>query len=261
MSPLAISLVAFACIFGGMLLGMLLRPLLPADHLGDESKDVVKLGIGMIATMSALVLALLIASAKGNFDTMSNELNRVGGRLILLDRVMAEYGPETREARDLLRRAIASAIERIWPEEKIGPAPAQARAGRVDFEVIQNQLQKLSPQNDTQRWLKSRALQVSGEIAEVRWLLITQKGQSSIPMPFLVMLVSWLTIIFASFSLFSPRNPTVIIVLLICAFSAAGALFLIMELDTPYGGLIKVSSAPLRHALTLLGGVATGKPQ
>lgn len=221
--------------------------------MSDESKDVVKLGTGMIAMMAALVLGLLIASAKGNFDTMSSELRQIGSRVILLDRVMAHYGSETAEARELLRRSVASSIERIWPEDKIGIASAKAHAVRVDFEVIQDQLRQLSPRNDPQRWLQSRALQISSEIAETRWLLIEQIGQSSIPMPFLAILVFWLTIIFASFGLFSPRNATVITVLLICALSVAGALFLILELDIPFGGLIKVSSAPLRDALAHLG--------
>ena len=253
MSALTISLIAFACIFGGTLLGMFLRTILPGHHVGDDSKDAVKLGTGMIATMAALVLALLIASAKGNFDTMSSDLRQASARVILLDRVMAHYGPETNEARDLLRRDIASTIKRVWPEDKIGQAVAESTEGRVNIETIQDKLRQLSPRNDAQRWLQSRALEISSEIAEGRWLLIEQLGQRSIPMPFFVMLVFWLTIIFASFGLFSPRNATVITVLLICALSAAGSLFLILELDTPYQGLIKVSSAPLRIALTHLG--------
>ncbi|MFZ0050683.1 MAG: hypothetical protein WAK96_02820 [Desulfobaccales bacterium] len=253
MSALIISLIAFACIFGGTLLGMFLRTILPGHHVGDDSKDAVKLGTGMIATMAALVLALLIASAKGNFDTMSSDLRQASARVILLDRVMAHYGPETNEARDLLRRDIASTIKRVWPEDKIGQAVTEAPQGRINFEAIQDKLRQLSPRNDAQRWLQSRALEISGEIAEGRWLLIEQLGQRSIPMPFFVILVFWLTIIFASFGLFSPRNATVITVLLICALSAAGSLFLIMELDTPYQGLIKVSSAPLRIALAHLG--------
>jgi len=252
-SALTISLIAFACIFGGTLLGMFLRTILPGHHLSDESKDVVKLGTGVIATMAALVLALLIASAKGNYDTMSSELRQVSSRVILLDRVMAHYGPETNEARDLLRRSIASTIKRVWPEDNIEQAVAESTEGRVNIETIQDKLRQLSPRNDAQRWLQSRALEISSEIAEGRWLLIEQLGQRTLPMPFFVLMVFWLTIIFASFGLFSPRNATVITVLLICALSAAGSLFLIIELDTPYQGLIKVSSVPLRNALAHLG--------
>lgn len=254
MSELTISLIAFSCIFGGTVFGMAIRTMLPEHHLSDESKEAVKLGAGMIATMAALILGLLIASAKGSFDTMNSSLRQVGSRVILLDHVLAHYGAETKEARALLRRAVASSIERVWPKEKIGaPAVTMDREGWVDVEAIQDKLRLLSPRNDAQRWLLSRALQVSGEIAEAHWLLIAQIGQRSIPMPFLVMLVAWLTIIFASFGLVSPRNSTVIAVLFVCAFSAASALFLILELDSPYEGLLKVSSTPLHNALAHLG--------
>jgi hypothetical protein len=258
MSPMSISLVAFACICGGMLLGMFLQNVLPEHHVSDESKDAVKLGIGMIATMAALVIGLLIASAKGNFDTLNSGIRQTSSRVILLDRLMAQYGPEMMEARDLLRRSVLSTIERIWPEDKVGPAVAKSRTERVDIEVIQDKLRQLSPRTDAQRMLHSRALQVSGDIAEGRWLIVAQKGQSSLPMPFFVMLVFWLTTIFAIFGLVSPRNTTVIVVLLICSLSAAGSLFLVMELDAPYGGLIKVSSVPLHNALAHLGQVAPG---
>src|SRR5512139_4229226 len=181
------------------MLGMIVRTFLPEHHLSDESTDAVKLGAGTIATMAALVLGLLIASAKGSFDTMSSEIRKVGSRVILLDRVLVHYGPETMEARDSLRRGVDSSIKRIWGDNKTGPAVAKDREAWIDIEVVQDRLLQLSPRTDAQRWLQARALQVSGEIAEARWLLIAQIGQSSIPMPFLVMLVAWLTIIFASF--------------------------------------------------------------
>jgi hypothetical protein len=260
MSELSISLVAFVCIFGGALLGLLVREFLPDHHLSDESKDAVKLGAGTIATMAALVLGLLIASAKSSFDTVNSGLRQMGSRAILLDRAMAHYGPETMEARELLRNAIVSSIERIWPEDKARPATAMDRDGWVNIETVQDKLRQLAPRNDGQRWLQSRALQVSGDIAEGRWMLIEQAVQRSIPMPFLVMLISWLAIIFASFGLVSPRNLTVIVILFVCALSAAGAFFLIMELDSPYAGLLKVSSAPLHNALAHLGGIVQEKP-
>jgi hypothetical protein len=253
-SVVAISLVAFACIFGGMLCGMFLRTLLPGHHVSEDSKGAVMLGIGMIATMAALVLGLLIASAKGNFDTMSSELRQSGARIILLDRLMAQYGPETKATRDLLHLSIASTIKRVWPEENTKKAITESGAGgQSTLETVQEQLRQLSPRNDFQRWLQSQALQVSAELAEGRWLLVEQLGERSIPMPFFVIMVFWLIIIFTSFGLFSPRNATVITVLLICALSVVGSLLLILELDTPYAGLIKVSSAPLRVALMHLG--------
>jgi hypothetical protein len=252
MSPLAISLIAFGCIFGGMLIGNFLRVILPEHHLSDESKDAVKLGIGMIATLAALVLGLLIASAKGQFDTMNRGLVETGSKIILLDRTLAHYGPETKEARDLLRLGVASAIDQLWPKERTQHTERKAFSPKAGLETIQDKLLGLSPKNETQRWLQSKALQVSGEIAEARWLLIEQREQSSLPMPFFVMLVFWLVIIFFSFGMFAPPNATVIIVLLVCSLSAAGALYMILELDRPYGGLIEISSAPIRNALIYL---------
>lgn len=253
MNSLTLSLVAFACIFGGALIGMGLRNLLPDHHLSDESKDVVKLGTGMIATLAALVLALLLTSAKGTFDATANELKLTGSRLVLLDRVMAQYGLETRETRDHLRRVVASSIHRFWPDESHEGAISTAQQSGHDFEVIQEKLRQLSPRNDSQRWLQTRALQLSAEIAEARWLIQEQVGQSSIPAPFLGVLICWLAVIFASFGLYSPRNGTVIFVMFVCAISVAAALFLILEMDRPYYGLIKLSGAPLHKALTIMG--------
>ncbi len=253
MSALIISLIAFGCIFGGMLLGIFLRGVLPEHHLSEESMGVVKLGTGMIATLAALVIGLLIASAKGSFDTMNNGLKQTGSKIVLLDRVMAQYGPETMEARSFLRQAISAVIERVWPKDRIQQREMKPLDPKAGIEALQEMLLQLSPRNDAQRWLQSRALQVSGEIAETRWLLFEEVGQSSLSTPFVVILVFWLVLIFFGFGLSCPPNTTVLTVLLICALSAAGSLFLIGELDQPYGGLIEISSTPLRNALTYLG--------
>jgi hypothetical protein len=253
MSSITVGLFAFICIFGGTLLGMVLRAFLPEHHLSSDSRDLVKMGTGMIATLAALVLGLLIASAKGTFDTMTNELRQTGSKIMLLDRAMAQYGLETREARDFLRRGVTSVLQRIWPEETNRIAIEKTGQSVNDIEVLQDKLHQLSPRNETQRWLQSQALQLSADIAGARALMSEQVGQSALPLPFLVMLVFWLTIIFASFGLFAPRNATVIIVLFVCALSAAASLFMIVELDQPYEGIIKLSSAPLRNVLAHLG--------
>lgn len=248
-TSVAISWIVFACVFGGALLGIALRALLPTHHLTTESRDVVRLGMGLIATMSALVLGLVIASAKSSYDAQRNELTQLSANVILLDRAMAHYGGETKEARDLLRRTVVAVLARMWPEDGSPPAPPHVFAGS---ETFFDQLQKLSPQNDAQRSIKAQALAISVDVARTRWLLIEQRG-SSIPVPFLVVLVSWLTILFVSFGLFAPRNTTVTVTLLVCALSVSGAIFLILQLDRPFEGLIQISSAPLRNALMLLG--------
>ena len=110
MNFIAIRLIVLACVFGAALIGMFLRAVLPEQHLSADSKDTVRLGIGVISTMAALVLGLLVASAKNFYDAQSSELTQMSANVILLDRVLAQYGPETKEARDLLRGAVASTL-------------------------------------------------------------------------------------------------------------------------------------------------------
>jgi hypothetical protein len=231
-------------------LGVLFRSLLPAEHLSNDTKDVVKLGIALIATMAALVLSLLISSAKGTYDTRGNQLLQVSADIILLDRVLAHYGPETKDARAVLQRSVAAAIERFWPTNRDRPETVAPRASPV--EALYDKIQELLPQSEAQRSLQSQALTLALDLGRIRMLLFEQLG-SSIPVPFLVVLVFWLCIIFASFGLFAPRNATVIAVLFVCALSVSGAIFLILELDRSFEGLLQVSSAPLRAALVQLG--------
>jgi Protein of unknown function (DUF4239) len=248
-SAVAIGGIVFACLFGGALLGMVLRAVLPEHHLSADSKDLVKLGMGLVATMSALVLGLLIASAKGSYDRLSDDLTQISANLILLDRVMAHYGPETQDARDLLRHAVVRALDQLWPKSGSQHIQLEPPSGPED---LYDKIHELSPQNDAQRLRQAQALQLSTELAQKRWLLVEQSG-SSIPMPFVVLLTFWVTVIFVSFGLFAPSNATVIVTLFVCALSVSGALFLILELDQPFVGLIQISSAPLRNALAHLG--------
>jgi len=250
MSSLAISGIVFGCILVGVLLGMIFRALLPTHHLSAESKDIVKLGMGLVATMSALILGLLVASAKASFDAQRNEVTQVAANVIYLDRVLARYGQETKEIRLLIRAEIESSIGRIWPEDN--SRPGRVEEGTAGGEMIFDRIVGLSPKNEAQRILQAQALKIHADLAQTRWLLFAQ-SECSIPMPFLVVVVFWLTIIFASFSLFAPANATVVATLLVSALSVSGALFLILELDHPFAGLIQISSTPLRNTLEQLG--------
>ena len=250
MSPMAIGWIVFALVFGSALLAMLVHRFLPAEHLSSDSKDVVKLGIALIATMSALVLSLLVASAKSAFDTRSNQLTQASADMILLDRALARYGSETNEARALLKSSMAETLERFWPAE--GTKRITIDPGRSPTEVLYDKIEALKPQSDQQRSMQNQALTLATEVGRTRLLVFENLG-ASIPVPFLVVLVFWLCIIFASFGLFAPRNATVITVLCVCALSVAGAIFLILELDQSFEGLLQVSAAPLRAALAQLG--------
>src|SRR5262245_26296048 len=228
---------------------MFLRASLPEHHLSPDSKDFVKLGTGLVATMSALVLGLLIASAKGSYDTQRGDLTQIASNIIVLDRLLAHYGPETKEARDLLRRSVVLALERMWPERRLQPGEFEPGA---PSEALYDKIHHLAPQTDAQRSLKAQALTISINVAHTRWLQVEQAG-SSIPLPILAVLVFWLSIIFVSFGLLAPPNVTVVVTLLVCVLSVSGAIFLILELDEPFGGLIRLSSAPLQDTLRRLG--------
>jgi hypothetical protein len=228
---------------------MVLRTLLPEHHLSQDSRDVVKLGMGLIGTITALVLGLLIASAKSSFDAQRNTLAQLSANLTLLDRILAHYGPETKECREQLKENLTGLLEQLWPEKS-------DQGGKIEpttrSESLYERIQGLTPQTDAQRSLQAAALKTGVDVAQARWLLSAQQG-SSIPVPFLVVLVFWLALLFASFSMFARPNATVVVVLLLCALSVSGAIFLILELDRPFGGLIQLSSEPLRRVLEQLG--------
>ena len=248
MNGISTSLLAFATIFGGAFIGAYLRHHLPAEHLGESTKDVVRLGTGLLGTLSALVLGLLIASAASSYDAQSTYVRRLTANFILLDEILDQYGPETRPARDLLRRSIKPLVDRIWnrsdaEEKSQGPFRASAIAERVYAKI-----QELAPNDDTQRALKTQALQTFTDLAQVRLELFARAG-SVIPTPFLAMLIFWLTIIFASFSLFTRLNATLLVIICIFAVSSSGAIYLILELSQPFGGVIQIPSSSLLNAL------------
>jgi hypothetical protein len=249
MSSLAVSGIVFACISGGAIFGMILRAFVPEKHLNPETKDLIKLGMGLIGTMAALVLGLVIASAKSSYDTQRNGLAQLSGEVIFLDRILAHYGSETDEIRKMLQDAVDDTLKRGWPSEYPQSGHTEARSGTEGkYEEIAEKIQKLTPKNDAQRALQAQAIKTFSDIAQTRWVLFTQKG-SSIPTPFLVVMVSWLTLILASFALVAPPKPVVLVTLLICALVASSAIFLILELDRPLDGLLQISSDPLRNAL------------
>lgn len=249
MGSITISLIVFACLFGGAVFGFLLRRFVPEPHLSDASQAVVKLGMGLVATMAALVLGLLVSSAKNSYDTKSTELTEISAKIVFLDRVLVHYGPETKEARDVLRRAVVSSLDKIWPKElgssEVGPPSIRA-------EDVLGKIQALSPKDDKQRYLQAQALNMTISLGQTRWLMYEQEV-ASVSKSMLVVLVFWLTAIFISFGLFAPPNATVITALCISGLSVSGAIYLILEMYTPFEGLIEISSAPLRSALAHLG--------
>lgn len=252
MTPIEMALIVFACVFGGALLGMFIRVIIPQHHLSADTENIIKLGMGLVATMAALVLGLLVATAKSSYETQDAAVKHTAAKVLLLDHMLSNYGPETKETRELLRRTVAARLNAIWPEDRFQRAKFDPPEAVPAAQAIEAQMLKLAPQNDAQRWLQSQALRVGRDIMETRWLVLGGLD-SSVPVLFLVVVVVWLTIIFASFGLLAPRNATVVAVFFLASFSVAGSIFLVLEMDQPFKGLMKVSSAPIRYALAQLG--------
>lgn len=239
--------IVSACLLGAVLLGMGLRRLVPGQHLNADTKDAVKLAMGLIATMAALLLGLLVSSAKNTYDGQRNQVIHISAKLAFLDRVLANYGPEAAETHTQLRAVVEEAVRHMWPEEKSVPPQLAGKTPAGD--AIYFAIQQFSPRDDAQRALKAQAAALTVEIAQLRSLLLAQSAPS-IAKPLLIVVVSWLVVIFLSFSLLAPPNATATLALMASALSVAGAIFLILELDRPFGGLIEISSEPMLRALS-----------
>ncbi len=241
--------IVFACQFVAMVLGMRLRCVLPKDHLCADTKDVVKLAMGLVATMAALLLGLLVNSAKGTSDTARSEVNEIAAKVTFLDRILSAYGPEAAETRAQIRIVLEEAVLQMWPGE--GKLPSQLAPNSNAGDAVYFAIQHLSPRDESQRNLKAQAVTLGLELGQLRLLLVTQ-SVPSISKLLLVVVVAWLVVIFFSFSLIAPPNATATLALMVSALSVSGAIFLIMELDRPFVSLIQVSSEPMLKALSNL---------
>ena len=252
MNSLVTAGIVLGCGLAASMIGMLVSRRLPQHHLSTESRDVAKLGLGVIATLMALVLGLLVASSKATYDAQDNAVKQLATDVSLLDRVLANYGHETKEPRQQLQEIVTITIERLWPDAnpRVGDlAPDSVREAGDQFSASVAELQ---PTTDFQRALKARAMDLITELVKTRYSMYTHK-ESSVPFPFLVVLVLWLVTLFAGYGLLAPRNATIIAMLIVCAISIAAALFLVLEMGRPFAGVIQVSSAPLQQALSQVG--------
>ncbi len=253
MTGTGIAVVTTGCIFGGTLIGLALSRFIPDHHLKDDSKDAVKVGAGMISMMAALVLGLLVSSAKSKFDSTNAAITESSAKIILVDRILARYGPETQEVRNFLRQNVAASLELLWPEEApVSDEQMKAFERSPTMEVVLEKIRGLQPKTDAQRAAIQEAQKLCQEILFTRWLQIEQ-AQSTLPLAFVVVLLFWLTMLYVSFGLFAPRNATVLTVMFVGALALATAMFLIIEMNRPMSGAIKVSSGPIRKALEHIG--------
>jgi len=246
----AVALILFIVLVVVTLLGGRLRRLLPEEQLSAESKDAIKLALGLVGTMTAILLGLLISSAKGAFDTTRTEVIQMAAKVALLDRVLALYGPETAEARRALRDATADGVRRTWPAERSGPVRLDPNPQMGD--AVYAPISHLAPRDDAQRALKTEAATLLVQLAEIRALLQAQ-AVPSVSKPLLIALVIWLVVIFLGFSLLAPTNATSTLALMAGAFSVACAVYIILELDFPFAGVVRVPSEPMIKTLAHLG--------
>jgi len=249
MQSLEIALTTWAFVFGGALLGMGMKRIVPKQHLDEGSKQTVTLAMGLVATTAALVLGLLIASGKAYFDSQNDEMITVSTRIVMLDRLLGQYGPETQPARAKLREQVQGTYDRLFSPNVIHSEPTLDSASA---ETVFDRIEQLQPHDMLHRALQSDASSIALSISETR-LLMHEQSTARVSPVLLVVLIFWLTLLFASFGLYAPTNATVVVCLFLSALSVAGAILLILEMYTPYNGLFTLSNGPLRDALAHLG--------
>ncbi len=248
MSALATGLIVAACVFAGGMAGLALQRVLPEAHLSRETQDVVRLGTGMLSVLASLVLGLLIATAKTSFDGKDNAMRAYAADLIMLDETLRDYGDAALPARRQLRAYTARLLADSWPANGGRPFLKEDRPAGDMMEHDREVIRALAPVDAGQSWLQGQALQVSTSLLRQRWGLIEHAGPSVRP-TIIVILVSWIVAIFASFGLSAPRNATVIAALLICSVAIGSSIFLVLELDSPFEGAMRISSQPMLTAL------------
>ena len=241
-----------AFVFGGALFGLWLQKVLPDQHLTTDTKEVVRLAFALVATISALVLSLLVSSASSSFGRFDDELTQNAASIVMLDRTLAEYGPQTNDIRASLKARFARRIELLYATEAPAKNTVDAWEAITQEQGIDARLLALAPDGPVQQGLQARAVELNSAINMTNALIQAQR-EDAMPIALLIVLGAWLTLIFATFALFAPGNPVVMGALLVCSMSVAGAVFLILELNAPFTGLVTVSSAPMHEALLYLG--------
>jgi len=250
MMSIAFGLAVFALLAITALATLYLHPRLPNHQLNKETQDAVKVGVGMVVILSALVLGLLIASVKSHFDAATRELKHFATEIVLLDRTLRTYGPQVNSARALIQEYVERALAGTWPTDNNPEVVEDPRAEQLIYQ-LQDAILALAPETSQQRALSDEMKDEVRRLIELRWTLI-EEATTSLNVPLVVVLVIWLTLIFASFGYNAPRNVLVASTFVLCAASIGGALFLIVQMDRPFEGLIKVSPTPLQSALVYI---------
>jgi len=250
MNSILISSVFFASIFAAALLGMAIRRSLPEEHVGSDAKEIVRLATGLIATMAALVLGMLVSSAKSYYDSSKHDIEEVSSEIVSIDHLLARFGPQSDEIRAEFRQLVELGLDRIWPNA--ASQHADLRPGDHG-QILIDKLVALVPQNEMQAAAKTQAISMINSLRQAQWRLFLRSQQKPIPLPLLAVLISWLAAIFASFGLFAPSNATVVATLALSALAVSSAIFIILEMYTPFGGIMTISQVPMLEALKQMG--------
>jgi hypothetical protein len=249
MSSLHVSLIVFLIIFAGAIFGILLRRVLPREHFKPETEAVIKLVTGFVVTMTGIILGMLVSSSKASYDAQKLLVSQISSEVILLDRAMAEYGPETNDIRIQLRETTIAAINRVWPASGTTPAALLPEDG---MDKLEDRMKDLTPRNSSQSYAREHSIAILTNLRQSSWILFMQADTNKLSMPLLVILVSWIVAIFISFGLYAPPNPTVIVTILIGALAVSAAILIIMEMYSPFSGIMRISSEPVSEAISRL---------
>ena len=247
MHSLVVSFVVFLLVFIGATVGMRLRRALPLDHLGADTKDTMRLAIGLVVTMTSLVLGMLVSSGKTFYEGQKNVVAQMSSDIILLDNLLESFGPESKDLRVQLRHTLEDSIDRIWPNKDSQLSELKPK----DFSRnINAQVDVLVPKNATEASAKAQIVTTVQGLKKTYWLMFLNSEQTSVSIPLLMVVTFWLVTIFISFGIFAPPNSTVMLTLLICALAVSAAIFIIMDLYSPFSGVMRISPVALRDALS-----------
>lgn len=245
MHSILISLAIFASIFGAALLGMAIRKRVPDDHLGADAKDAIRLVTGITATMSALVLGMLVSSAKAYYDSWNTQIGEIASQVVTIDRLLAGYGPETAEIRVEFGQLVEDGVERIWPKRH----SVQDLKPKGNGEILSQEVELLTPKDAVQTANKSQIIPMISTLRESQWRMFLRTQQTTMPTPLLIVVVSWQAVIFVSMALFAPRNSTMLVTFAIGALTISTVVFIILKMYSPFKGILTISSAPITDAL------------
>ena len=260
LSPLMIAGLVFVVILLGIFAGRIVRRFLPRDDLTEETKSLVSVSMAVVATISALVLGLLISNANNSFIALGGQVTSLSAQVIRLDQILRRYGPDTEPARQILQQYAKSKSEDLFPGTNARARPNLGNPATYELlQQVEDALLELKPANSRDQWWLTQATILAAKIGDARWVLAQQVGQGT-PKAFVALLVFWLTLLFASFALFAPPNFTSSATLTLCALAISGAMGMILELEQGLGGLIHISPQPMRQAVMVLGGAPDVAP-